>query len=239
MADNEILEQQRKARENFLKLKKMQQGEIAPEPKPSEIAMKPKTFKEKIQNFWFHYKWHTITLVFMTVVISILCAQCANREEYDFEVVYFAYNTVLDAQLDSVEEYLESYATDIDGNGEVNVNIINCSFSENSTPQYKNTVLAKIQTQIVGNRLAVMYIMDDKAYEYLNNAIQGGVFPTDKLAFGEDFYNKTLTEEYGKLPEGLGVSLRLIEGTTFEGDKKVEAIYKESEKVIEKIKNEP
>ena len=55
---NEILEAQRKARQDFLDLKKMQSGEITPPPKPSEEAVLPKTGKDKAKNFWFHYKWH-------------------------------------------------------------------------------------------------------------------------------------------------------------------------------------
>ncbi len=236
MADNDILEEQRKARQNYLELKKMQHGEMKPEPKPSEMAIEPKTFKEKLQNFWFHYKWHSIAIIFSAIVITVLCVQCANREKYDFEAIYFAYNISMDTQLDSVEKYLEEYATDVDGDGEVNVNIINCSFAENGDMQYRNNMLSKIQTQLVGNREVVMYIMDDKAYEFLNNVVDGGVFTDNILILDEEFYNKTETKELGKLPEGIKVYLRKVKGTVLEDDKKVDAVYKEAEKIIEKIK---
>ena len=49
---NPIIAEQRRAREEFLKLKRMQSGEIPTEPKPSEIAVKPKTFTEKLKNIW-------------------------------------------------------------------------------------------------------------------------------------------------------------------------------------------
>ena len=66
---NETIEQQRRAREEFLKLKKIQQGELPAEPKPSDVAIVPKTREEKLSNFWFHHKWHVIALVFITVVL--------------------------------------------------------------------------------------------------------------------------------------------------------------------------
>ena len=47
---NEIIEEQRRAREEFLRLKRMQSGEIKADPKPSEVALLPKTPKEKIAN---------------------------------------------------------------------------------------------------------------------------------------------------------------------------------------------
>ena len=66
MADrkNDILEEQRRARQQFLELKKMQ--------KPSEVALEPKTLGEKAKNYWYHFKWHTIAAIFMAVVISFL-----------------------------------------------------------------------------------------------------------------------------------------------------------------------
>ena len=118
---NDILEEQRKAREEFLKLKKMQQGEIDAGPKPSEVAIVPKTPKEKAANFWFQYKWHTIGIVAAVIVLAVLVAQCVSRPVYDMELVYFTYSPILDEQTTQIAEYFEEFAEDLDGNGEVNV----------------------------------------------------------------------------------------------------------------------
>ena len=98
MADNknEILEEQRRAREEFLELKKMQSGEMKAPPKPSEVAIVPKTPKEKWDNFWFQYKWHVTAIVAVTVILAVLITQCATRTKYDLEVVYFTYTAALD-----------------------------------------------------------------------------------------------------------------------------------------------
>ena len=237
MADNDILEEQRKARQNYLELKKMQQGEMSPEPKPSEVAIVPKTFKEKVQNYWFHFKWHTIGVIFLVLAITILTVQCANREKYDFQVIYFAYDACLDVQLDKVEEYIETYAGDINGDGNANVNVINCSFTEGAKGQYKSDMLAKVQTQIVGNREAVMYIVDEDAYEYLQSIIDGGLFENEPFVLTEDFYDFTEDEDFGKLPQGLRIALRRISGTTFEKNEQAQKTYEECENIIEKIKN--
>ena len=109
---NEILEDQRRAREEFLNLKKMQNGEMDAGPKPSEIALTPKTFKEKRENFWFQYKWHTIGIVASVAVFIILVAQCMSVPNYDLSVVYFTYTPVIDNHTDLVAEYFEQY-----GNG--------------------------------------------------------------------------------------------------------------------------
>ena len=143
---NEILKEQKRAREEFLKLKKMQSGEIKAEPKPSEVAILPKTRKEKLSNFWFHYKFHLIASVFTAIVLAVLITQCATRPQYDSEIVYFTYTPVLDEQLNKVSDYFEQYATDLNGDGEVKVQVINCSVSGmNQNTQYRNVQLQKLQ----------------------------------------------------------------------------------------------
>ena len=124
---NEILEEQRRAREEFLKLKQMQNGEIEPPKKPSELSVNPQTIDEKAQNFWFHYKWHTIGAIFLVVVLTILTVQMITRTKYDMEIVLFSYSPVLDTYSEAIGDYFEEYATDLNGDGEVNIQIINCS----------------------------------------------------------------------------------------------------------------
>ena len=104
---NEILEEQRKARQEFLELKKMQNGELKAPPKPSEAAIVPKTPKEKWDNFWFQYKWYVVSIVATAVVLAVLITQCATRTKYDLEVVYFTYTAALDEQTNKIADYLK------------------------------------------------------------------------------------------------------------------------------------
>lgn len=238
MADNDILEEQRKARQNYLELKKMQQGEIETGPKPSEVAIVPKTFSEKLQNYWFHFKWRTIGVAFLVFVITFLTVQCVNREKTDYQVVYFTYNVCLDVQLEKVEEFLEKYANDVDGDGNVNVNVINCSFNENGNAKYKSDMMIKVQTQIAGNNKAIMYLVDEEGYKYLEGIVENGFFSEEPILFDAGFYKFTENQDFGKLPEGLRIGLRRINGTTFEKNEKAQKIYEECKNTIEKIKSQ-
>ena len=241
MADNknEILEEQRRAREEFLELKKMQSGEMKAPPKPSEVAIVPKTPKEKWDNFWFQYKWHVTAIVAVTVILAVLITQCATRTKSDLEVVYFTYTSALDEQTDKIAEYIEKYASDINGDGAVNVQVINCSFTDNSgNVQYKNTMLTKLQSLIAGDQNALLYITDEKSYKYLSGISDGeGIFEGEPLKFGEDFYSFTKTDNFGNLPEGLGISCRRVSDTVLENKKNVDKVYEESLSIIEKISN--
>lgn len=238
MADkkNDILEEQRRAREEFLELKKMQHGEMEAPPKPSEVAIVPKTPKEKWDNFWFQYKWYVIAVTAMVVVLSVLVAQCVSRPKYDFEAVYFTYTPVLDEQTEKIADYLEKYAEDVNGDGEVKVQVINCSLSENGNVQYKNTMLTKLQTLIAGDEKALIYITDKDSYKYLESISDNvSIFESEPLALGEEFYNSTATESLGNLPDGLQISCRRVSDTVLENKKDIDSLYKASKGLIEKL----
>ena len=234
---NEILEEQRIARQKFLELKKMQKGEMQPEAKPSEIEVKPKTFAEKWKNFWYHSKWQTIVILFFAVSITILTVQCTKREKYDFKVVYFGYDMVLDAQLDPVEEYIESLAQDINNDNKVNIEVINCSLNgENKNAAYNSTALTKVQSVIVATDDAVMYIVDEKAEEYLSGIAEGDLFEKPPFLLDEKFYETTKSEQFGFLPKNLKVANRRIKGTLLEDNEVAKTTFAECERIISKLK---
>lgn len=227
---NEILEEQRKARQEFLTLKKIQNGEMKAPPKPSEMAILPKTGKEKAANFWFQYKWVLLAGVAVAVILAVLITQCATRVKYDLEVVYFSYTGVTEAQTEAVARYFEQFAEDVDGNGEVHVQVINCSMSKDSgNQQYAYTVLTKLQAIIAGDQKALLYITDGDSFQYLNEISQDSdLFEGNSVTLGEEFYRSTEVEVFGRLPEGLQISRRRVAETTLEGKKGVKEVYEAS-----------
>ncbi|MBQ7364269.1 MAG: hypothetical protein IJW46_01580 [Clostridia bacterium] len=47
-----------------------------------------KTFLAKLDNFWYHYKWHTIFIVFFLSGFLICAVQCAQKEDPDAAILY-------------------------------------------------------------------------------------------------------------------------------------------------------
>ena len=46
------------------------------------------TFKQRIENFWYHYKWHTVVAVFAVIVITMLTVQMCTKQDYDAYILY-------------------------------------------------------------------------------------------------------------------------------------------------------
>lgn len=239
MADkktNEILEEQRRAREEFLKLKMMQKGELDAGPKPSELTVAPKTAKEKAQNFWFHNKWQTIGVIFLVITLTVLIAQCATKPKYDLEIVYFTYSPVLDIQLDKVAEYFEDISPDINGDGEVNISVINCSMPKNSAnTQYNNTIYTKLQAMLVADEKAMLFITDDDSEKYFDNISEDAEIFEKTVALGEEFYKATASDEYGDFPKDLKISCRYLSETMMSDKKEAQNVHKSAMEILEKI----
>ncbi|MBQ4119399.1 MAG: hypothetical protein IJD45_03315 [Clostridia bacterium] len=234
---NEIMEEQRRAREEYIKLKKMQQGELQPQAKPSELAVTPKTFREKLNNFWYHYKIHTILAGFLIAVLAVSVTQCATRPKYDFGVLYFAYETALDTQTQAIADYFEKFAEDINGDGEVNINVINCSVNDSNKDPSRFTMFSKIQAILASEETVSVYVVDQKAIQYFDDALDISIFTEKPTPLGDEFYKKTAIANY-TLPKDLSVGLRAIKGTTFEESEKAMQAHKAGEKFIEKIKKQ-
>ena len=236
---NEILEEQRRARQEFLELKKMQSGEMEAPPKPSEVAIVPKTPKEKWDNFWFQYKWYVVAITAVTVVLAVLITQCATRTKYDMEVVYFTYTAALDEQTNAVAKYIAGYSEDVNGDGETNIQVVNCSFNGKSgDTQYRYTMMTKLQAMIAGDQNAMLFITDEDSYKYLADLSDGdGLFDGEPFMLGEEFYKATETDSYGKLPEGLRIACRRVSDTVLESKKGSSDAHTNAEKTLEAIKS--
>lgn len=236
---NETLEQQRYAREEFLRLKKMQQGEIAPEPKPSEVALVPTTFKGKLQNFWYHRKWAVLVALFLAAVLAVCVTQCVNRVEPDLEVAVYCYRFLPDNTDALIEAYFEPMISDRNGDGKVKVQVINCTFDESSgNTQYQMTVRQKLQALIVADQSAMLFLCDQKGYD---NLTELELLSDETVALGEDFYAACAPKSgtvSAKLPDGLRLSVRRFADTAFETKTTAKSCYAMAQKVLDRLKKD-
>lgn len=82
------------------------------------------TFIQKLENFWYHYKWHTILGTFFAVLIAVCAVQCAGRSEPDAMVMYAGrIKNMIIPSSDNREETMEDdvMSEDYNGDGEKKV----------------------------------------------------------------------------------------------------------------------
>ncbi len=237
--ESDTLRQRKFAQQEFLKLKKMQQGELEAGPKPSEVYAAPLTFGEKIKNIWYHDKWAIVIVAAMTLCIALLVAQCATKTKYDATVVVFTYSITGDNNCEKMGEYLKPYCKDINGDGEINLNVVNCSLEESQgNSDYSYTARTKASTLIASEASALLFITDDESYKYLSGLSEEiDLFEGEPIKFREDFYE--FCEDKKSIyttPEGAQISCRTIEGTTIERDKNIDTYYDQAQTILDGLK---
>ncbi len=84
------------------------------------------TFIQKLENYWYHYKWHTLLGIFVLILGVICITQCAGKSEPDAMVMYAGrIKNMLIPSKDSRDKSLEDdvLAEDYNGDGEKKVEV--------------------------------------------------------------------------------------------------------------------
>ena len=89
-----------------------------------------KSFAKWLDNYWYHYKWHTIAVIFVLLVVTVCVVQMAGRTDYDVVITYAGSKNVSQksenggtAEIITMQTSLKDVVYDIDENGEVTVNL--------------------------------------------------------------------------------------------------------------------
>ncbi len=67
-------------------------------------------FLTVLENFWYHYKWTVIVVVFFVLTFAICFAQCATKQTADLSVVFAGGNTLTGDQQAKINEVLDGLA---------------------------------------------------------------------------------------------------------------------------------
>ena len=90
----------------------------------------------KLENFWYHYKWHSLIALFLVFTITVCTLQMCEKKKYDVNVLYaggYAFsrdNTEADySEYQKLITAMRSFTEDHDNNGKISV-----SFRDLYTP---------------------------------------------------------------------------------------------------------
>lgn len=234
--ENDILKERRRAQQSFIELKKMQ-AEKSEEHVPYQNEIKPKTFKERAINFWEYYKTAVISVLIAAAIISVLVVQCANKKEDDLRIVLFDNQIITISQINEIEDYFKNLCGDINGDGEVVVTVIDCTFQTGkSSAEYQQTKMQKLQTLIAADETAMLYITSEETYKFIDELSLDGDLLGEPVALNNEFYQKCSAGL--PLQEGLIISARKIEGTLIEKNETAIEYSKRAFSFLEKLKEE-
>lgn len=212
------------------------------------LVNRPKTFKTWCENFWYHYKFHTITVIVAVVALAVILAQCATRTKYDYTVMLATSSVEWSSlQIKALEKELAECAEDINGDGEVNVLLADCTFNEQESGyQIIMAKKQKLQSMVMNEPSALILISDKASYDWINTAINNGFSENTNLPHGDGHYydmtessfliNAKKSIDSGFIwPDELIISRRRVKGTLFESKKGMSEITEAADKFIKNI----
>ena len=97
---------------------------------PASDYTKKQRILERLDNFWYHYKWHSIVALFLVFAITVCSLQMCRKESYDIHVLYSGGHEISRKSVDgNPPEYTSALSSigrvteDFDENGEVLVTL--------------------------------------------------------------------------------------------------------------------
>ena len=90
-------------------------------------------FLENLENFFYHYKWHTLIALFLVFTISICSFQMCSKTSYDLYIMYAGgtsipltpYENEADSRHVQLLSATKRFVCDYDDDGNRNVNLLN------------------------------------------------------------------------------------------------------------------
>ena len=139
---------------------------------------------KKVENFFYHYKWHVVVGVFFAAVLIFLIQSLITKDQGDIRVLLVAKShEVADNVAFKVGEFeqgLEQFCPDFDDNGYVHVDVYNIDLSDNPDPQYMLAGVTKATSELMYGE-AQMFIVDKEGLSALTNGSFEGLMNLEEM----------------------------------------------------------
>lgn len=143
-------EYEKTLQERKIELVKLKQGVIESSDVIKEVHEEPQKLSlgQKISGAWYRSKWLIIFVVFMVAAIGYITYDMLTAEKPDITVLAVSGDSALYYRTVELEEFLEGYCDDLNGDGEVNVMIYNISLDYQSDPTMATSSQAQLMSQL-------------------------------------------------------------------------------------------
>lgn len=165
---------------------------------------KKMTFIQKLDNYWYHYKWHTLLGIFALAIISVCATQCIGKTESDAKIMYVGtIKNMLDPEKDKRELTLEDdvMSEDYNGDGEKKISVFQLIIPlsevageysyDDAVAQTNNTERQRMYTEVTMGD-SVVYLLHPFLYEEVKD--MGVLRPLSEIF---DEIPEDAVDEYG------------------------------------------
>ena len=149
--------------------------------KPPEPRKAPQGWEAKWQNLWYHHKWLLLFLAFLTVLALVFLHQTVTKDDPDYEMIVVTELAILPSEQEALEAYLAACGTDVDGDGKVEVSIVNL------TPSYASDVAPGIGHSDAQKLISSLASGENMLYAFDEVSLRGFLDTVSEVT-DEDFW---------------------------------------------------
>ena len=172
---------------------------IPPEKKEEPQKTPQEIRKEKWENFWFYYKKPIIIGIIVLIFVVLTFEPWRTRENPDYKIYLASPYFWNDSNLDTLEDSLEFFGEDLNGDGEVCIQITGYMIDQSVTDLDATENLQTYMTKLIADISLVdgfIFLLDEPCANW--------------LGYGETLFT-SIEEPYAKLPWELGSSAIKLE----------------------------
>lgn len=223
-----------------------------------------KTNRDKRRNWWYYNRKKVLIGFLLLVTVIYFIATVFFKTKPDYTIALVNQISLGDEVLDILEAQIAKYGEDLNGDGQVIVEVMN--YSANDEMEKNSYYAQSLQATYVkmGADItlgdSMIWLHDEAGYELLENQVAEGLFkPLDleNTVEGDDtmidienvpglyatdystYEGEVFTgDDVKKLMDRLRVSIREPEGSTIEKDEELMEYYEASEKLFYNLVND-
>ena len=199
-----------------------------------------------LENYWYHYKWHTIIGLFLAAVIAFSVWEIVTDVDYDYYVMLYTSRSETSVLEASLEKTLSMVGDDQNGDGKVNVQVINASYSDTeNNKDFLNSQSRMFMGELMSER-TYLIVTDDTRFNQLEEKFENFFVPLNldskdgkslrvntKTNFGKkmlETFNELHYQYTTDLENGYNISMRSS------GEPQTDVWKKSKEGLLDKIK---
>ncbi|MBE6837375.1 MAG: hypothetical protein E7509_05215 [Ruminococcus sp.] len=207
-------ERRKQLAQDKIELMKLKSGVIEESEtiKEEEKVERVLSFKEKVANFFYHYKIPVIVGTAFSIALAFIVYDTVTRRKPDMYVLSTC-NNGLEFRTEALQDYFEQFCEDLNDDGEVYVQVITAPTTNDFQANEGNQ--AKILTQLQMDK-TIIILTSDGNYNLESKRDENGLYTEDNYVFADIFDD--LRKHY---PDNESVDEK---GYHFDGDSLKEAL---------------
>nr|WP_297874205.1 hypothetical protein [uncultured Blautia sp.] len=126
--------------------------------------------RKKWDNFWYYYKYHVLAGAFVLICIIIFVKDMLAKVDYDYCVSVIGNYAMPEEDTLALQTWFEEHAEDINGDGEIHVQVADYYLPPEGETGYDPQVYAASQTKLMVDLqegTSMIYFLDKENYEKL------------------------------------------------------------------------